>query len=216
MATARNGMTQANRIGLASLAVFQANACEPEVRQNREFQSCFPKEELERTARFFRGLPQKYAQIHRVNRAGMLKLSGGSYLVAVFAAVGPQFRVFQVEDMRNVSLGGGDAPGVFAGQHIFYPFGEFEFYLFGDLFVFDDIHRDVGIDKAKNVKVDSNGVVNFNDVFAPHVFRSGVYHKGNGVTGFVQAKPVKNPDALSRPDMIDDDTVFDFRYIQHG
>jgi hypothetical protein len=152
--------------------------------------------------------------LFRLNK--VLKLSGRTDLVTVFTAVSPQFRVFQVEDVRNVRLGRGDAPGVLAYQHIFYPFGEFKFYLVGYLFVFDDIHRNMGIDKAQYVKVDSNGVVNFDDVFAAHVFRRGVYYERYGVMGFVQPQPVKNPDALSRSDMIDDDTVFDLRYIQHS
>jgi hypothetical protein len=98
------------------------------------------------------------------------KVPCGPYLIAVFAAVGPQLGILQMKNMRDVFFGGGDAPGVLAEKNVFNLFGELEFDLFGDLFMLDDVYRDIGIDKAQNVKVDSNSVIDLDDVLAAHPF----------------------------------------------
>jgi hypothetical protein len=138
------------------------------------------------------------------------EIPGKADLVAVFAAIGPLFGVYQVKDMGDVGLGGGDTPGIFADQDVFHPFRELKFDLAGDFFVFYDIHRNIGIDKAEDVQVYGDGVVDLDNVLAAHVFRTGVYHKGHGIGGLAEAEPVEDPNPQARFNMIDDDTVFYF------
>jgi hypothetical protein len=75
-----------------------------------------------------------------------------------------------MENVGDIFFGGGDAPRILADQNVLHLFGKFEFYLPGDLFMLNNVHRDIGIDKAQNIKVDSNGVVYLDDVLAAHPF----------------------------------------------
>jgi hypothetical protein len=140
----------------------------------------------------------------------LTEIPGGADLVAVFAAIGTLFGVFQVKDVGDIGLGRGDTPGIFTDQDVFHPFRKLEFDLPGDFFIFDDIHRNIGIDKAEDIQIYGDGVVDLDDVLAAHVFGAGVYHKGHRIGGLTEAEPVEDPEPQTRFNMIDDDPVFYF------
>jgi hypothetical protein len=113
--------------------------------------------------------------------------------------------------MGDVGFRGGNTPGIFTEQHIFHSLREEQFDFLVDPFIFDDIHRDVGVNEAQHVKVNGNGRINFNDVLSAHSKGVGIHHKCHGMGSFIEAKPIENPDTLPRLNMIDDDPVLYLR-----
>jgi hypothetical protein len=113
--------------------------------------------------------------------------------------------------MGNVGFRGGNTPGVFADEHILHPFREEQADLFAHARIFDDVHRDIRVNEAQDIKVDGNGLIDFNDVLSFHSTRAGIHHKGHGMGGLIQAEPVENPDTLPCLNMIDDDPVLYLR-----
>jgi hypothetical protein len=115
--------------------------------------------------------------------------------------------------MGDVVFRRGDTARVFADENIFHSFWEPEIDLLADYLVLNNVHRDVWVDEAQRVKVDSDVVINLDDVLLAHGRRKGVDHKSYGVGSLIKTKPVENFDTLSCLDMVNDYTVFYLRYV---
>ena len=72
--------------------------------------------------------------------------------------------------MRNVLFGACDAARVLAFYYVLNPFRQRQLNFALNLFVSDDVHCDVRVDHAQNRKIYVDDVIDFDNVFAPHVF----------------------------------------------
>jgi hypothetical protein len=147
--------------------------------------------------------------------APLPEISRETYLVTILTTVGSFLRILKVKDVGHVFFGGGDAPGILADDHVLNFFRKLQLYLFGDLFVFNNINRYIRIDEAEYVKVDIDGVVNFNDVLAAETPGTGVHHKSHRMRRFVETQPVKDPYALARFYVINNNPVSYLFDIKH-
>jgi hypothetical protein len=57
--------------------------------------------------------------------------------------------VIKMKNMGDVLFRGCNATGVFADQYVLNPLRKLKFPFFNNTLIFDNIHRDIGIDKAE-------------------------------------------------------------------
>ena len=111
----------------------------------------------------------------------MRRLSAVILLFAVLAAVDLIFLIRKHEDVIQFLLDGSDASGVAAFDDIFDLFGKYQFLLFYDLTVFDDVDGDVVIDECQDIQIQHVDVTfYFQNVFFAHFSAAGVFDDSNG------------------------------------
>lgn len=107
--------------------------------------------------------------------------------LAVFAAVGSGFWISQQENLIQLLFNGSDAAGILAAHNIFHLFGEMKLPFFYNCFPFDDIHRDVVIDKTQHIQIQSVDVAFYlQNIFLSHFVAAGVFDNGNAAVQLIQ------------------------------
>lgn len=126
---------------------------------------------------------------------------------AVQAAIHSLLGVGELEDVGQLLLGGGDAAGILAADHIGELGRQEQLLLFHGDTVFDDGHGNIGVYIAQNVHVDLNLRVNLDDVLLAHLVAGGVLDDGNGAVQLVQLQEPIQLHALSGGDVVNDNTI---------
>ena len=129
-------------------------------------------------------------------------------IVAVFAAVGAFFLVYEMEDVREVVLHGGDATRILATDDILHSVRYFQLHLLDGFPVFDDVHRRVRVNQSQEIVVDVNDIVDLDNVFLAHLLTVGVADEGDIIIGLVEVQIIEHLDAISGGNVVDDNTFF--------
>ena len=89
-------------------------------------------------------------------------------LFAVFAAVDPFHRICQDEYLFQLLLNRGDTSRVFAADYVVDLFRKRQGLFLHNFIIFDDIDRDIVINKTKSIQIDLvDGAFNLDDIFSP-------------------------------------------------
>ena len=127
--------------------------------------------------------------------------------LAVQAAVGARALFGQCEDLRQLLLNGGDAAGILAADDVGDALGQLELALFGALAVLDDVDGDAGVDKADDIPVKVEHLVDLDDVLAAEFAARNVLEQRDGAVELVKAEDVVELHRLAGGDVVDNDTV---------
>ena len=87
-------------------------------------------------------------------------------------------------------------------------FRNLQFHLFHRFAVFNNVYRSIGVNKAEEVVVDINNLIDLDDVLLAHFQTEGIHNEGHIVVGVFQMQVVKYGHAISGFDMVDDNTSF--------
>ena len=137
------------------------------------------------------------------------------FLFAVFASVDLIFFVSEIKDMIQFLLDGCDTSRILAADHIPDLFWEFQLFLFNDLFILNDIYRDIVIDKSKDVQIHKvDRTLDLDDVFPAHLAALCVLYDSNTAVKLVQVEIFVNIHALSCLDVVQDKAFRYTSYIQ--
>ena len=139
------------------------------------------------------------------------------FFLAVFAAIDFFFGIRQDEDLVEFLLYRSDTAGIFAFDDVYDLFRRLQFSLLNDLFVLDNVDRDVVIDESDNVQIERiDGAFYFDDVFFAHLVAFGIFDDRDLVVGLVELKIVIDRHGFSGFDMVEDVSFMKSTYIQHG
>lgn len=127
------------------------------------------------------------------------------------------FFVCQYKNVVKLLLYLRDAAGVFALDDVGDGVWEAERLFLDYLAVLDYVYRDVVVDKAENVKIDKvKSAVDFYYVLFAHFVAAGVFYYGNAAVKLSEPEIIIDIHTFSGFDMVDDEAVFKFSYVQHG
>lgn len=99
--------------------------------------------------------------------------------IAVQAAVSAGFAVGEYEYVGQLLLCRGDAAGVFALDDVCKLLGKGGMSLAYLFAVLDEVNCDFGIDKAENVEVYVDKLVDFDNIFSAALSAGGIFDDGN-------------------------------------
>ena len=128
--------------------------------------------------------------------------------LAVEAAVQLGLLVRQIENMVESLLDRRDAAGVLAADHVDDPLRKGETLFLDDLVVLDDVHGDVVVDVAQDVKVqivDRAG--DLDDVLAPHLVRGGVFDDRDRAVELAELKVSVDGHRIAGLDVVENKTL---------
>ena len=133
-------------------------------------------------------------------------IKGAVFLLTVLAAVGLGLLVCQIEDVGQLLLDGGDAPGVFAVDDIGDCLGKLQGPLLHNVVVLYDIHCDVVVNIAKHVQIHHiQAALNLDDVLAAHLVAAGVLDDGHLAVQLVKAQVIVDVKASAGLDVVQHD-----------
>ena len=139
------------------------------------------------------------------------------FLFAVFAAIDLFFGIRQDENLIELLFYGSDTAGILAFDDVYDLFWWFQLSFFDDLFIFDDVDRDVMIDESYNVQIECiDGAFHLDDVFFAHLVAFGVFDDRDLVVCLVELQIVIDRHGFSGFDMVEDVSFVKSTYIQHG
>ena len=137
------------------------------------------------------------------------------FLFAVFAAVDLLLPISENEDMIQSLLDGSDTSRVLAADHVLDLLGESELLLRYDLFIFNDVDRDVVIDESKDIQIhEIDRALNLHDVLLAHFAALGILDDGNAAVQFVEMKVFIDLHTLAGLDVIEYKAFRDTSYVQ--
>ena len=116
--------------------------------------------------------------------------SAAGLCFAVEAAVDLLLPVGEPEDVVQLLLGGGDAPGVLAEQHVGEGLGEGHLALLHQRAVADDVHGGTRVHVGHHVQIDGDVRVDLDNVLLAHLPAVDVPDDGHGEVGFVELQKV--------------------------
>ena len=122
--------------------------------------------------------------------------------IAVSAAVNLLFPIRQLKNMRNFLLRGSDTSGVFTFNHIGQSLRQFQMLLFLQLSVFNPVNGDIAVYVAQHFKIQFNLIVNLDDVLFSVFAAAYILDNRHAAVQLIQPQVVLNLHALSRFDMV--------------
>ncbi len=137
------------------------------------------------------------------------------FLFAVFAPVDLILLISEYEYVIQALLDGCDAARVFAADHIADLFGQFQIFLLDDLLIFDNVDRDVVIDKSEYVEIhEINGTFDLDDILSSHFVALSVLDDRHAAVQFIKVQIFVDIHTLSGLDVVEHETFGDASYIQ--
>ena len=138
-------------------------------------------------------------------------------LLAVLAAVSLRLFVRQNKDVMQSLLNGSDAARIVAFDDVHNLFRELQRPLFDDFFVFNDIDRNIVVDKAEHIEVEVvDRTLDFDDIFSAHFIGLRIFDDRDGAVQLIQSQIVIDRHGLAGLDVIENEAFFNCSYIQHG
>ena len=132
----------------------------------------------------------------------------------ILAPVNFLFRISEEEHMVQSLLDGGNAAGIFAADDICEFLRQLQILLFHDFRIFDDIYRDVMVDKAQNVQIQGvDGALDLDDILFPEFVAAGIFDDSHAAVHLIQLQIFVNGHAFSCLDMIQNDTFVQLIYV---
>ena len=136
------------------------------------------------------------------------KLSSSAvFLFAVFASVDLILLIRQHEYMIQPLLDRCDTSRILAADHVADFFWEFQLFLLNDLFIFNDVDRDVVIDESEDVQIhEVDGAFDLDNIFFTHFIAFCVLDNGNTAVQFVKMQIFVDIHAPACFDMVEHKT----------
>lgn len=124
-------------------------------------------------------------------------------LFTVFAAVDLVFLIREDKYMIQFLLNGSDASRIFAFDHVADLFRKRERLFGDDLSVLDNVHSDIVINEAEDIKIHKiDGTFDLHNVFFSHFAALGVFDDRHATVELVKVEIFVNLHALASLDMI--------------
>ena len=112
-------------------------------------------------------------------------------------------------------LDGCDTSRIFAADHIADLFWEFELFLLYDLFVFDNVDRDVVIDESEDIEIhEVDRAFDLDDIFFAHFIALRVFDDCDAAVQFIEVKVLVDIHASASFDVVENKAFRDTSYIQ--
>lgn len=137
------------------------------------------------------------------------------FLFAVFAPVDLILFICENEYMIQALFDGCDAARVFAADHIADLFGQFQIFLLDNLFIFNNVDRNIVINESEDVEIhEINGAFDLDDVFFSHFVALCILDDRHTAVKFVEVQIFVDIHTLSGLNVIEHETFGDAPYIQ--
>ena len=141
--------------------------------------------------------------------------SSSVFLFAVFTSVDLIFLICEHKHMIQPLLDGCNASRVLAADHIADLFREFQLFLLNDLFILDDIDRDVVINESENIQIhEVDRALNLDNIFPAHFIALCVLDDGDAAVQLVQMQIFVNVHTPACLNMVKNKAFRDTSYIQ--
>ena len=110
-------------------------------------------------------------------------------LFAVFAAVDPFYRICQNKYLFQLLLNRGDTSRVFAADYVVDLFRKRQGLFLHNFIIFDDIDRDIVINKTKSIQINLvDRAFNLDDILSAHLVAAGIFNDRYTTVKFVQVQ----------------------------
>lgn len=127
------------------------------------------------------------------------------------------FFIGEYENVVKLLLDLRDAARVFAFYDIGDGVRQAQSLFFDDLSVLYYVYRYVIVYKTENIKIDKvKTAVDFYYVLFAHFVAAGVFYYGDAAVKLAESEIVVDIHTFSGFDMVDNEAVFKFSYVQHG
>ena len=144
-----------------------------------------------------------------------LFFSSAVFFFAVFTPVDLILLVGEYEYMIQALLDGCDAARVFAFDHIADLPGQLQVFLFDDLFIFNNIDRDVVIDESENVQIhEIDRTLDLDDILFAHFIALCVFDDRNAAVQLIEVKIFIDIHASASFYVVENKAFRDTSYIQ--
>ena len=137
------------------------------------------------------------------------------FLFAVFAPIDLIFFISEHKYMIKSLLDRCDTSRVFAADHIADLLGESELFLLHDLFIFNNIDRDVVIDESENVQIhEIDRTLDLDDILFAHFIALCVFDDRNAAVQLIEVKIFIDIHASASFYVVENKAFRDTSYIQ--
>ena len=144
------------------------------------------------------------------------KLSSSAvFLFAVFASVDLILLIRQHEYMIQSLLDRCDTSRILAADHVADFFWEFQLFLLNDLFIFNDVDRDVVIDESEDVQIhEIDRTLDLDDILFAHFIALCVFDDRNAAVQLIEVKIFIDIHASASFYVVENKAFRDTSYIQ--
>ena len=117
--------------------------------------------------------------------------SSAVFLFAVFAPIDLIFFISEHKDMIKSLLDRCDTSRILAADHVADFFWEFQLFLLNDLFIFNDVDRDVVIDESEDVQIhEIDRTLDLDDILFAHFIALCVFDDRNAAVQLIEVKKI--------------------------
>ena len=89
-----------------------------------------------------------------------------------------------------------------------YSLGNFKFHFLYGFSVFYDIDGGIRINKAKEIIIKIDDIVNLDNILLAHFQTERIHNQRNIIVGLIEVQIIENRHAIASFDMVDDDASF--------